>query len=61
MKFVTITELRANAPGIINELEKNGDPVIITKRGKPSALIRLVSEDEIKLDSKEESLRHGKK
>jgi len=61
MKFVTVSELRANAPAIINELEKSGEPVIITKRGKPSALIRLVSEDEIKLDSKEEGIRYGKK
>lgn len=61
MKFVTVSELRANAPAIINEMEKTGKPVIITKRGKPSALIRLVSEDEIKLDSKEGELKHGKK
>ena len=61
MKFVTVSELRANAPAIINELEKSGAPVIITKRGKPSALIRLVNEDEIKLDSKEGGVRHGKK
>jgi len=63
MKFVTISELRAHAPRIITELEKTGEEVVITKMGKPTALIRLIEEREFQLIPKTKEKggkKHGK-
>lgn len=49
MRFYTVTELRADAPRIISELEETRKEVVITKRGKPVALIRLIEEGEFQL------------
>ena len=46
MKFANVKELQKNASGIISLVEK-GEDVIITKRGKPAAVIYPLSEDEI--------------
>ena len=46
MKFANVKELQRNASGIINLVEK-GEDVIITKRGKPAAVIYPLSEDDI--------------
>ncbi len=55
-KFLTVTELAQRTTGIIRELETSGEEVIITKRGKPVAVIRLFSESQFRL----EGGKHGK-
>ena len=56
MRFITVTELRADAPRIIREIESSGEEVIVTKNGKPVVLIRPVSEGEFELKGG----KHGK-
>jgi prevent-host-death family protein len=46
MKFANVKELQKDASGIISLVEK-GEDVIITKRGKPAAVIYPLSEDTI--------------
>jgi prevent-host-death family protein len=46
MKFANIKELQKDASGIINRVEK-GEDVIITKKGKPTAVIYPLPEDAI--------------
>lgn len=46
MKFANIKELQRDASGIINSVEK-GEDVIITKRGKPAAVIYPLTEETI--------------
>ena len=46
MKFANIRELQKDASGIITLVEK-GQDVIITKRGKPAAVIYPLTEDMI--------------
>ncbi len=46
MKFANVKELQKDASGIISLVEK-GEDVIITKRGKPAAVIYPLSEDVI--------------
>ena len=46
MKFANVKELQKDASGIISLVEK-GEDVIITKRGKPAAVIYPLSEDAI--------------
>lgn len=46
MKFANIRELQKDASGIINLVEK-GQDVVITKRGKPAAVIYPLNEDMI--------------
>ncbi|MEW6162573.1 MAG: type II toxin-antitoxin system prevent-host-death family antitoxin [Nitrospirota bacterium] len=46
MKFANIRELQKDASGIITMVEK-GQDVIITKRGKPAAVIYPLAEDMI--------------
>ena len=46
MKYANIRELQKDASGIISKVEK-GEDVIITKRGKPAAVIYPLSEDTI--------------
>ncbi len=61
MKFVTVSELRAHAPKIITELESTGKEVVVTKNGKPVALIRPLEEDEFELKtSMKGGSKHGK-
>ncbi len=44
MKFTNVKELQKDASGIISLVEK-GEDVIITKRGKPVAVIYPLTED----------------
>lgn len=44
MRFANIRELQKDASGIINLVEK-GQDVVITKRGKPAAVIYPLNED----------------
>lgn len=44
MKFANIRELQKDASGIISLVEK-GQDVVITKRGKPAAVIYPLTED----------------
>jgi prevent-host-death family protein len=44
MKFITVSELRANASQIISEIEESKEPVAVTKNGKPVVLIQFVTE-----------------
>ena len=46
MKFANVKELQRDASGIISLVEK-GEDVIITKHGKPAAVIYPLNEDEI--------------
>lgn len=46
MKYANIKELQRDASDIINRVEK-GEDVIITKRGKPAAVIYPLTEDVI--------------
>jgi prevent-host-death family protein len=46
MKFANVKELQKDASGIISLVEK-GEDVIITKRGKPAAVIYPLTEDMI--------------
>jgi prevent-host-death family protein len=46
MKFVNIRELQKEASSLVNLVEK-GEEVIITKRGKPAAVIYPLDEDAI--------------
>ena len=46
MKFANIRELQKNASSLVSLVEK-GEDVIITKRGKPTAVIYPLTEDTI--------------
>ena len=46
MKFANIRELQKEASGLVNLVEK-GEDVIITKRGKPAAVLYPLTEDDI--------------
>jgi prevent-host-death family protein len=46
MKFANIRELQRDASSIVKLVEE-GEDVIITKRGKPAAVIYPLTEDEI--------------
>jgi len=52
LKFITVSELRAQATKIVAEIEKKGEEVIVTKNGKPVVLIRAVEEGEFELKTK---------
>ena len=60
MRFYTVTDLRADAPRIITELQETRKEVVITKRGKPVALIRLLEEGEFQLKPQKKGGKHGK-
>lgn len=49
MKFITITELRLKATEIVREIERTGEEVIVTKKGKPSVLIKFITNDSFSL------------
>ncbi len=52
MRFITVSELRAQAPRIVAEIESTREEVVITKNGKPVVLIRPVEESEFELKTK---------
>lgn len=46
MKFVNVRELKNRTSAVLHETE-NGEAIIVTSRGKPCAVIRRISEDDI--------------
>ena len=54
MKFITVSELRADAPKIITELEKTGQEVVITKKGKPVAILQRATQERFMLKPEED-------
>jgi antitoxin (DNA-binding transcriptional repressor) of toxin-antitoxin stability system len=46
MKFVTVKDLKVETPKVL-KLTDQGEDVVVTYRGKPRALIRRLTEDEI--------------
>lgn len=61
LKFITVSELRAQATAIVAEIESSGKEVIVTKNGKPVILMRPVKEEEFELKSKEKGGEKGGK
>lgn len=55
-KFLTVTELAQKTTSVIRTLETTREEVIITKNGKPVAVIRPFSEQEFGMKGGE----HGK-
>jgi prevent-host-death family protein len=60
MRFLTVTELKQRATQIISEIESSREEVVITKNGKPVALIQAISEKAFVLKHKEEIKGHDK-
>ena len=52
MKFITVSELRAQATKIVSQISQKREEVIVTKNGKPVVLIRAVEEGEFELRKK---------
>lgn len=50
-KFVTLKNLRPRLPKIINEVDRKMDRFIITRRGKPVALLMSVEDYESVLET----------
>ena len=46
LRFINIHELHAHTPQAIGQVER-GAKIVVTKRGKPKALLLPLSEDEI--------------
>ncbi len=46
LKFVTITEFKANATAIVAEIEKTKRQVIVTKNGRPVVVISPAKEEQ---------------
>ncbi len=47
LKFKTVTELQQQATQIVSEVERSGKlQIIITKNGKPVAIIQRVTEED---------------
>lgn len=61
MRFITVSELRAQAPKIVSELEATGEEVVVTKKGKPVALMRPVEQGEFELKTKKEGGGNARK
>jgi prevent-host-death family protein len=60
MRFITVTELKQRATQVISEIESSKEEVVITKNGKPVALIQAISENAFSLKQKEEVKGHGR-
>ncbi len=39
MRIVTATEFKAKCPAFLDEVEQRGEPITITKRGRPVAVV----------------------
>lgn len=57
VRFITVSELRANASKIVSQILSKRGEVVVTKKGKPAVLIRPVSEGEFELKGVK---KHGK-
>ena len=63
MKFITVTELRQRATQIISEVESTKEQVVVTKMGKPVALIQYITDEAFSLTTNtkgKEVKKHGK-
>ncbi|MGH3545395.1 MAG: type II toxin-antitoxin system Phd/YefM family antitoxin [Mycobacteriales bacterium] len=47
MSTVGVRELAARASTIVSEVENSGKPTLVTRRGRPVAVLVAVSEDDI--------------
>ncbi|MGA2317598.1 MAG: hypothetical protein ABSG71_14615 [Thermodesulfobacteriota bacterium] len=65
MRFITVSDLSHGATKIISALESNREEVVITRKGKPVALLRLISDSDFgtkKTEKKgKEMKKHGKR
>lgn len=64
MKFVTVSELRQRATQIIAEVESTQEQVVVTKMGKPVALIQFITDEAFSLTTNskgKEVKKHGKR
>ena len=70
MKFITVTELKQRATQIISEVESTHEEVVVTKMGKPVALIQFITDEaftlatnpkreEVKKDDRGKQQRRG--
>lgn len=48
MKKVPVSEFKANSPRLIKEVSQTGEPLLITKRGKPFVEIHPVDESDLR-------------
>ncbi len=46
LRFITVTQLKAQATAIVTEVEKTKRAVVITRNGKPVCIIQPVKEQE---------------
>ncbi|MFQ5780213.1 MAG: type II toxin-antitoxin system Phd/YefM family antitoxin [Nitrospiria bacterium] len=60
MRFVTVSELRADASKIVSEIESGKEEVVITKKGKPVVLMRFIEEDAFELKQASKEGKDGK-
>ncbi len=71
MKFITVTELKQRATQIISEVESTHEQVVVTKMGKPVALIQFITDEaftlatnpkrgEVKKDDRGKQQRRGR-
>lgn len=62
MRFITVTELKQMATGIVSEIESTGKEVVVTKNGKPVVLMQLITDEVFTLkEGKKEVKRRGKR
>ena len=64
MKFITVTELKLKATQVVSEIERSKEEVVVTKNGKPVVLLRLISDRDFALKTKQktkEVKKHGNK
>jgi len=62
MRFITVTELKQKATQVISEIESTKEEVVVTKNGKPVALIKFISNNAfaLKESAQGKGVKHGK-
>lgn len=62
MRFITVTELKQKATQIISEVESTKEEIVVTKNGKPVALIQFISNHAfaLKESAQAKGVKHGK-
>ena len=50
LAFKTVTELKQKASEFVSQVEGSNKKIIITKNGKPVAVLQRVTEEELSLD-----------
>ncbi len=62
MRFITVTELKQRATQIISEVESTKEEFVVTKNGKPVALIQFTSNYAfaLKESAQAKGVKHGK-